>query len=322
MISIIIEWDNVRLSEASRAIDMLQSLHTQARQMDQPVEFLLMFNDQEIPVDTVDQIGRTYLAPQGSASHNTSYRLIPVSGATYYELKNRGAQLAHGDILVFVDSDVLLEDGWLENLIRPMEAKPDMQVIAGETYLAINNLMNKAFALHWFFPFRTTTSELHPNGRYFFANNVAFRRALFLAHPFPPVPPGMTRGSCAMLARQLTAMGIAIWINTAAKAEHPAPNGWRHFFLRGLAQGRDWAMNTRAGQPAGPWRLSFRALSMLLTRLRRIAKATWRKGDQVQLPAWQYPLAVAIMWAYAIAMFLGAVMTAFRPESAQQAWQL
>jgi hypothetical protein len=101
------------------------------------------------------------------------------------------------------------------------------------------NLVSKAFALGWFFPLRQDAPRLG-EARHFFANNVAFRREVIIAHPFPPMDRGQTRGARSSVAKILTAHGIEIWKTSAARTPHPTPTGGITV-TRALADGRDWA---------------------------------------------------------------------------------
>ena len=79
--------------------------------------------------------------------------------------------------------------------------------------------------------------DLRPGTR-FFANNVAFRKALFVRYPFPQQR-GTFRGACRNLVELLDREGVVGCTNPAARVAHPPPNGLRHLLFRGLLQGRD-----------------------------------------------------------------------------------
>jgi hypothetical protein len=103
----------------------------------------------------------------------------------------------------------------------------------------------KAFALFWFFPLR---SNLPPGAEpaeseYFFANNVVFRRELFLRYRFPDLP--MLRGQCVALARRLRRDGHRILVVGGARVSHPPPNGASHFVRRALCEGHDAVQQDR-----------------------------------------------------------------------------
>ena len=56
--------------------------------------------------------------------------LRPAGGLRYYALKNLGAQLCEQPVVVFLDSDVVPEPGWLRRLLEPF-ARRDVEVVGG-----------------------------------------------------------------------------------------------------------------------------------------------------------------------------------------------
>ena len=148
-------------------------------------------------------------------------RLLPAPGASYYQQKNTGAAAATGDVVVFLDSDVVPEEGWLESILRPF-ALPWVRCAAGNSYVDTGSVYGKAFALTWFFPLRD-----HDGRRglvaHFYANNVAFRRDFFLARGFAD-DGGLARGACRRLAESIRAEGHKIAYDGAARVSHPPPN--------------------------------------------------------------------------------------------------
>src|SRR6185437_10361673 len=101
----------------------------------------------------------------------------------YYEKKNFGFAMACGEIVVFVDSDLAPEPDWLEAITRPF-ADPSRSVVIGLTHFECGSLYERAMALFWIFEARCGESLVRPTHR-LVSNNVAFRRALFAALPFP-----------------------------------------------------------------------------------------------------------------------------------------
>lgn len=51
----------------------------------------------------------------------SALKVLPTTGKRYYELKNYGATHIRSDVLVFLDSDVIPEDGWLEALLEAIK---------------------------------------------------------------------------------------------------------------------------------------------------------------------------------------------------------
>src|SRR5262245_9756890 len=237
-LSVVVEWENVLLSEEDRCFQMLRQLRKQLSEIAHTAEVIVLFNPKQIGRPVIESVLRDTLELNGSDS-SVDLRLEEAEGKHYYSLKNEGAARAHGDIVIFVDSDVMPEDHWLKEISQPFFDHPGVGVVAGHTYLAHQSLREKAFALGWFFPLRNGENTFHSSSPRFFANNVAFRRDIIQQNPFPNMVGGSTRGACTQLARKLTASGISIWTNTAARANHPPPSDLQHYFIRAFAHGRD-----------------------------------------------------------------------------------
>ena len=238
-VSVIVEWDNSALAGPARAATALARLAGETAAAGRSVEVLVCH----------DAPAEPSISP-GGRGLPVGWRIIRVPDGRYYQLKNHGARAARGSIVVFLDSDAVPEPGWLGALLAPFD-DPAVQVVAGHTFIEADSLWSKAFALWWFFPLRSEPEPLTPVD-FYFANNVAFRRATLLAHPFP-VREGTSRGACVEQAAALGQAGVTIWKTTRAHVAHPAPRGWRHFVLRALAQGRDRLARARGWRatPAG-----------------------------------------------------------------------
>lgn len=318
-ISVVIEWENVLLAEMARCVEMLVQLRRQILSSRRAIEVLVVFNPGQVGREVVEEAVAHYLAPTGDDV--VACRILAGAGLHYYQLKNLGAGQAEGEVVVFVDSDVIPEADWLAALTEPFWARPGIEVVAGHTHLDHRDLMGRAFALGWFFPLPAADAPLAPGGRHFFANNVAFRRAVITAHPFPDMADGMTRGACVQLAGTLVDLGIDIWRQPAARTSHPAPNGLAHFVARGLAQGRDWALaREEDGSPA--WRIGLHAPRRVFSRTWRMLRRALRHHRTVGLPAWQIPLAVAIMAVFHLEECLGAWAYVLAPARARRWWRI
>lgn len=140
---------------------------------------------------------------------------------------------------------------------------------------------------------------------HFYANNVAFRRRLFLATGFPESR--TFRGQCVALARRLDRGGVILVQRADARIAHPAPNGWRHFVARALCEGHDLAIG---GEPPS-WSVSWRRSS------RRFADARARiraNGAKVGLGRWSALGALALAFAYYTFRLAGERIALRRPD--------
>ena len=242
-VSVVIEWENAKLAELDRARRMLAALAAQLRElrpeMEAPPELIVLYDREAIPADLIARcVGEAFGDPP-----EVAVRVLPTEHAGYYAQKNRGAQVASGELVLFLDSDVVPERGWLAALLSNFR-DPEVAVACGNTYVEPAGFYAKAFALFWFFPLRDSAPPAAPvEAEHFFANNVCFRRELFLRYGFPDLP--LMRGACVELAKRLRADGHRILIDGRARVSHPPPNGAAHFVRRALCEGHDSIQQAR-----------------------------------------------------------------------------
>ena len=145
-VSVIVEWENAKLSDLDRARRMLAQLGAQmaeaARARDLKAELLVLYDSDEID----PAVPRAAIASGlGEAAWPGTIELVAAPGKRYYEQKNAGAQLAKGEILVFLDSDVVPDEGWLEGLLAALD-DPNVDFVGGEAYHATETLHDRLFA--------------------------------------------------------------------------------------------------------------------------------------------------------------------------------
>lgn len=151
--------------------------------------------------------------------------------AGYYEHKNRGFDATGGEIVAFLDGDCAPASQWLSALVGPI-VRGEARVVAGMTSypgaLA-------AIANHLDFPYFA-----HGPGRVrnFFANNVAFARAVFASRRYPHIAP-MFHGQCQVLGLQLLAEREAIQFAGEARVTHAWPEGLEAWLAVRLLKGAD-----------------------------------------------------------------------------------
>ena len=276
-----------------------------------PIELLVLYDSERIHRRAVESVLHGELGPAPVA---LAPRVIAAPGMAHYALKNFGVTHATGEIVVFVDSDVIPEAGWLSGLVTPL-ADETIQLIGGNTYVDATGLYSKAVALTWIFPLRQTETAIRTADR-FFANNFAARRALLAAHPFP-INEGSARGACLALSRSLTALGVTIYRNPAAQAAHPAPNGMAHFIARAIAHGRDHCAY------AAPTERGMRPVTRhFYYEMRRAVTAVRRRRAAVQLTRAGVPLAAAIGAGYYVLGLTGSLATRIHPDFMKRRFQL
>ena len=239
-ISVIMEWENAKLSEADRAREMLRCVSDQVSALkecfaDSP-EVIILHDPDAMDGDAL----RQFVDSACNLGSVADIRIEKARGLEYYEQKNLGATLATRPWLCFIDSDVIPEDGWLETLLEARRTS-NAVIVGGQTYVEPITLTDRAFALFWFFPPRSSATEPYESDR-FFANNFMIERETFLRAPFPDSE--LVRGRCYVLADQFRRAGERIEICPAARVSHPPPNGIGHFLKRAVIDGHDsWVMD-------------------------------------------------------------------------------
>jgi hypothetical protein len=202
-------------------------------------------------------------------------------GLGYYEAKMEGVVKVTGEIVVFCDSDCAYRPSWLRAMLAPFARNADVQVVAGETSMAIDGPYSLAMALTYIFPPFSRDNRLRGASSYF-CNNVAFRRDFLLRRPLPDGLP-VYRGNCVVHARALRRSGETIWRQPRARATHAPPDGPRELFWRFLLLGDDALALARLSRsrPERPGRMVDRlreALSCLRIAAGKSASALLRAG--------------------------------------------
>jgi hypothetical protein len=179
--------------------------------------------------------------------------------------------------VIFLDSDVVPDEGWLEGLLAALD-DPGVGIVGGETYHATDTLHAKLFAAFWTFPTRRPSRGVY-RSKHFYANNLGVRRVQFLAHPFPDAP--AYRGQCAALARSLMGQGIAIHRQGASRVSHPPPESARTFVVRALCQGYD-AVYWKGQRRFGPL-LAANPIGSLLRFVRQLWEVSVRVATRARM---------------------------------------
>lgn len=325
-LSIILEWDNVRLSEMSRAKAMLNELRNQIHQLktisrqpskgleflrhfEDPVELFITFNNEEIQEENVRKIVAEVLPAVDEKDMVIHFLGAP--GLNYYQLKNFGAQHAKGTLIVLVDSDTIPDEDWLLNLISPFE-DAQVAVVGGIQYIdSPASVYSKTVALTWLFPLRAEDKKLVAMDS-FWASNVAFRKEIFTRFPFPEHT-DMARGGCALLATKLLQNGIPIYRSTGAQLRHPPPNGLRHFVMRGISHGRDRLLIVQRIKDAKPITI-WQSFTFLTKNLARSVYRILHYRSKVGLSMIGVPASVVIAGTYYFLYFIGEMITHVSPR--------
>ena len=299
-VSIVVEWDNVRLAGASRARTMLEGLAEAVRASPVDAEILLVHDGRPGDVAAAQAI----LAPTGA-----DVRVVSAPGRGYYDLKNAGVLAAGGELVVFLDCDIVIEPGWLQAIVAPF-ADPRVGVVAGATHVDSTGAWANRLAPVMVFPPRPADGPVEASDR-FFANNVAFRRETALAFPFPPVA-GSARAACVALAARLAEAGVTVVRNPAARARHPVPQGVRQTVVRALVHGRDTVALAEIGAVPPV------TVGAGLRRVGRLLASVVRDRTRLGLRTADVPVAAAVALGYYGLVAVGAAVARVAPSAARR----
>jgi len=304
-LSVVVEWDNVRYSEVARATRMLRRLVDQigglAPAGRPPADILVLYDEEAIDPAIVNRALDSFV---GRLPAGVELRSVGTQGLRYYQLKNEGARRGTGEVILFADSDVLPEDGWLAQLLAPLE-DPAVHAVTANTYIDRDSLYSKTFALAWYFPTRSEDGPLATT-RSSMVNSMAIRRTTFARFPFPD-DRGLYIQQCVGWARNLRAHGIEIRRNPRARVGHPPPS----FLRSALIQGHDAIVmyQRRAGRSPS-WRTTYWRLR---SQLSQSLAAVVRNHREVGLARAAIPLALGIATTYYVLWALSEWATRWRP---------
>lgn len=303
-VSVIIETDNLRGESDARARALLAALELESRTFPGTVEVVVAHDPDEISTAALEAL---------LAGVALEARVLACRRNRYYALKNAGAHATTGDLLVFVDGDVIPEPHFLARLVAAFD-DPAVEVAGGSTYVGpLESAYARAFALFWLFPARVADGPPAMTSG-FYPNCLAMRRTLFERHPFP-VTDTYRRGG-EHLAGALRQAGVAIWTVPAARVCHPAPRFPRAYVTRALQEGYDRFQDRASGRRrgAGPASTPARVDPFIVARGLRTslggAGDKIRRGkDRVGMRAHEVPFALGLALGYELLVRVGFVAT-------------
>lgn len=237
----------------------------------------------------------------------TNLELVATEGLSYYQLKNFGISRARTELSVMLDSDAAPQPGWIDGIVAPF-ADPTVIAVGGFTVLGCNDLLSKVMALIWLFNLPSESVETVKR-RKIHVNNCAVRTGFFRQHPFPDLP-GAFKKQCGFWLREIDRLGFK-WLRTADAMVVHAPHPRTSFVVW-----RAWKMGMDN---------DFQMFHLVSrSRLRRIGWAfvlpgkksfwawnrIWKRGREVDLPAYQHPLAMLVSLVFYSSMLAGQLCSA------------
>ncbi len=303
-LSVVMELENAGLAGCARAVTVLRTLADQLCQappsLVEQSEFLLGYDPSDWSLESVRRI----VTESGIESAVDHIVFLEQADADYFALKNAGAESASGDVILFLDSDVIPEPEWLETMLRAF-AVSGAPVVGSHCYIDGVDLISRAYALFGTFPLRDETC-----GNEVFLNSLAVRPWVMKQFPFPRLP--LFRNSAHLWKRELVSAGVRVLALADARVVHPAPAGVIALFRRSLSDGHDHYASRRYGEDRS--RVMSLVIGLTGCGLRTIQKTarTLRKGPATGLNMVEMPAALGLCLLSHGARVLGCVASFVR----------
>jgi len=320
-VSVIIEWENVIRADSKNMPVLFSSLRREVEKLGESIELNILFDP---GVVDGNQLRQLLTRNELDQCELIDLHVHECSGKHYYELKNEGVLKSTGEIIVFIDSDVDPEEGWLLNLVSYLDQNIDVGMVGGFTYIKPYGIVSKAFAAGWFFPLKPASADMvNSPANFIWSNNCAYRRNIFLAHPYRVSSFNETRGACGRQLVEMQKNGVRTANVSSAVATHPAPNGVRHFITRALAEGRDRVVDFFLANPRAS-RLSCLKRILLITRgkMQRTVVYSLLERDRLNSTLAEAPILVAVMGCYYSLFVLGALCMLISPALVKDRWRI
>jgi hypothetical protein len=305
-VSIVVEMENIQTVEPEVLGLVLGSLAAQLTpyldRFPKPPQLIFSYPGAPEAHDEVLQ----RIRQDGPELADMDLRAVGVADGRYYEMKNAGAALADGEILVFVDSDVQLADHWLLKLLAPFD-NAETVAVSGHTFLRCDDFASRTLALIWIFALERG-DEREAARRSINANNAAFRLDWFKGIGGFPYDPGF-KVSCALLYDRLRKQGFDC-VRVDAQARHEPLRGWRFLLWRAAVTGRDADRKYRLMKSPSRARRLRHAASRWATMLWRSTRRIVGKRKNVGLPLWQVPASLLMGWTFYTVAFVNQLASA------------
>ena len=330
-VSLVMEWENAALTEATRVASLLRRIRLQVHELRQatghgsgdpsscavpgriryPIEIVIAFNQ------SLDEarLKARILEIMGEEDREFRLTFCSTPEQRYFELKNAGANASKGDIVVFLDSDVIPQAHWLATLLSSF-SDPEISIVGSNCFVEHRTLYQKSYAAIKFGePF--SGGGIVASYTLVHGNSMAFRRWAFDRYNFPPT--GFTyKLPFKYFIETLRRDRFPVYVNLGAQVEHPAPLP-KNFLKRGFFHGRDEMIlrqeRRQVSRSDGPESASTvtywgaREYRLAASRLLRIM----RLREKWQIALWELPLVYCIVAAYYSAVLAGYLVTKIWP---------
>jgi len=312
--AVILELDTALACDPDRVAQALGVLRVQLQQMAPHLrgtpEVLLTYNPRHWSEAAIETTIDRAIGPHPWPGKLVAAAVPPSSG--YYEHKNFGFSLTQRELIVFLDGDLMPDEGWLQAMLQPFE-EFTVSVVVGNTYMDTSSLYARCVALFWIFEARTLQPELCRTRR-LVSNSVAFRRALFAKCPFPRRD--TYRGQCSELARILESKGITLYLSSGAQSCHPAPRGLSGFVERAMFSGHDECVYCGLEGPVG----AGQALAAFTRDLASVRIRVGRRASQIGASRTVVLMAYILGFVFYSLKLSAFLITTISPRVVRRTW--
>jgi len=205
LVSVVVETITARFDSTTGSLpnDLAATLDGIARQTypRDRIETIVLI-DEEVSSETVAELRQRY----------PDVKLVSADASNYFAAKNAGAAASSGDFIALLDGDCVPATDWLEMLLSRFER--DVAAVAGRTRYEGRSLTARTFSI----PDFAYVHGENDGASGFNINNLAFRRAVLLEHPFDARI--RRNGGCYFLFHQLRAAGARIIYEPRATVAH------------------------------------------------------------------------------------------------------
>jgi hypothetical protein len=269
-ISIVVEAYNEEQNGLAPPVETVEALLSQDFPLDQ-AELILTGSQAQIQVWRGMRLGNEDPWPKFGA-----VRLVPVDPAEshYWQLKNKGAELAQAEWLAFIDCDGLPGPRWLRSMTDALESGADVSVGPSQyrtgRWGPDSPLMLAAALPTWSFALSPASRAGKPVAAALMAHNLGIRRDLLRRHPFPLLPRSFPS---SLLFFELMRHGAKFSYQPEQRVAHGVTAGWwltRAHFRRGWE-----TYEGRAADPSWP----------RITALEKLVPLRTRRGNRPRAPS-------------------------------------
>lgn len=311
-LGIVIEMENIEASGAERTLANLAVFQQQLAQMAEtiitPVTLRIVYDSNVFQKEDAER----FICTAGvSENPLIEAATIGAPGIHYYEHKDIGAKDLDTDLVLMMDSDILIEDNWLPSLIAPF-ADETVNFVSGQTIIETPRFFDKIYALTVpGFPLDEPEGSGLRETTAIAANSFIFRRSKVAGSLFPRI--NAYRGHCSIAAQELIRSGETLHKQMDARAKHPSQDDLAGYFSRAFAEGCDAILLSRHNNRQTVRGRVNRSVAGSALRLVRgiwgMVKRSVTRHQRVGLPTLGIPVTMVLGTSYFALKFVGEVVT-------------